>query len=84
MKKTILDNRRITIIEDADFVNISFGLCQVIFTYILGKKRASAKIVPKLLNFEQKQHRIDIAQEMLTTFNDDPELLIKVTTGDES
>ena len=33
-------------------------------------KRAGAKIVPKLLNFEQKQLRMDIAQEMLTTVND--------------
>ena len=38
----------------------------------------------KLLNFEQKQCRMDIAQEMLTTFNDDPYLLKKVITGDES
>ena len=28
-------------------------------------KRAPAKIVPKLLNFKQKQHRMDIAQERL-------------------
>ena len=48
------------------------------------KKRAAAKIVSKLLNFEQKQSLIDIVQEMLTTFNDDPDLLKKVITGDES
>ena len=47
-------------------------------------KRAAAKIVPKLLNFEQKQHRMDIAQEMLTTFNNDPDLLKRVITTDES
>ena len=40
--------------------------------------------VPKLLNFEQKQRRMDIAQETLTTFNDDPDLLKKVITGNES
>ena len=44
-------------------------------------KRAAAKIVPKLLNFEL---RMDIVQEMLTTFNEDPDLLKKVTSGDES
>ena len=47
-------------------------------------KRAAAKIVPKLLNFKHKQRRMDIPQEMLTTFNDDPDLLKKVITGDES
>ena len=38
----------------------------------------------KLLNIEQKQRRMDMAQEVLTTFNDDPDLLKKVITGDES
>ena len=33
------------------------------FTDVLGMKLAAAKIVPKLLNFEQKQHRMDIAQD---------------------
>ena len=47
-------------------------------------KYAAAKIVPKLLNFEQKQRRMDIAQEMLTTFNDDSDMFKKVTAGDES
>ena len=37
-------------------------------------KRSTTKIVRKLLNFEQKQCRMDIAQESLTT----------VITGDES
>ena len=47
-------------------------------------KSAVAKIVPNLLNFEQKQHRMDIAQEMLTTFSDDTDLLKKVIIGHES
>ena len=32
--------------------------------------------------FEKKQRRMDIAQEMLTTFNQEPELLKKVIAGD--
>ena len=51
-----------------------------ILTDVLGMKRAAANIVPKLLNFEQKQRHMDIAQDMLTTFNDDPDLLKKVIT----
>ncbi|XP_014216691.1 putative uncharacterized protein FLJ37770 [Copidosoma floridanum] len=49
-----------------------------------GMKRAAAKIVLKLLNFEQKQHRIDIAQKLLNNVNDDPDFLKKVITGDKS
>ena len=63
----ILDNSRITIRELADDVGISFGTCQAIFMAVLDMKRAATKIVPKLKNFEQKQHRMDIAQDMLTT-----------------
>ena len=40
--------------------------------------------VVKLLNFEQKERRMDIAQEMLTTFNNDPDLLKRVITSAEA
>ena len=70
MKKIILNNHRITIREAVDDVGISFGswLIPAIFMDVLGMKRV--KIVTKLLNFQQKQHRMDIAQEMLRTFNE--------------
>ena len=79
----ILNNRRITIREVADDIGISFGSCQEIFTDVLGRKPVAAKIIPKLLNFEQKQQHMDIIQKMLTTFNHDPDLLKKVIAGDE-
>ncbi|KAA2237134.1 helix-turn-helix domain-containing protein, partial [Solihabitans fulvus] len=84
VKKMIMDNRQITIREVADDVDISFGSCQTIFTDVLGMKRAAAKIVPKLLNYEQKQRRMDITQELLNIVNDDPYFLKNVITGDES
>ena len=36
----ILDNRRITIREVADDVDVSFGLCQAIFANVSDMKRA--------------------------------------------
>ena len=60
----ILDYRRITIREVTDEVGISFGSCQAIFMIVLGKKRKAAKIIPKLLNFEQNQRCMDIAQKI--------------------
>ena len=62
MKKIILDNRRTTNIDVADDVFILFGSREANFTDVLGMKGAAAKIFPKLLNFEQKQSRLDIAQ----------------------
>ena len=73
----ILDKRRITVREVACEVGTSFGLCQAIFTNVVGIKRAAANIIPKLLNFKQKQRHMDFTQEMLTTFNDNPDLLRK-------
>ena len=79
----ILDNHRITIREVADIIGISFGPCQAIFTNVLGMKRATAKIIPKLLNFELRKRHMNIAQEMLKTLNEDQDLLKKmVITGD--
>ena len=47
-------------------------------------KWVAAKFVPKLLNFDQKQHRMNIAQELLNEVNDDPELIKRVITSDET
>ena len=78
VKKMILANHCINIRDLAVDVDILFGSCQAIFTDDLSMKHA------KLLNFEQKQCRMDIAQEMLTTFNDDLDLLKRVITGSKS
>ena len=48
---------KITIRKADDDVGVSFGSCQLILTDALGMKQTAAKIVPKLLNFEQIQLR---------------------------
>ena len=68
----------------ADDIGITFSSWKAIFTNILGMKRAAVKIVSKLLNFEQKQCRMDIAQKILTTFNDNTDLLTNFITANES
>ena len=84
VNKMIFYNRRISIKEVADSVDISFGLCQAIFTDVLGMKCAAEKIIPKLLYIEKNQCRMDIAQEMLAMFKNNSDLFKKVITGDES
>jgi hypothetical protein len=42
-------NRRSTIREIADELNLSFGTCQAILTQDLGMRRVSAKLVPRFL-----------------------------------
>ncbi|KAG5315042.1 SETMR methyltransferase, partial [Pseudoatta argentina] len=62
VKKIVLANRRITVREVAEDLNISIGSCHSIFTNDLGMRRVTAKFIPKLLNFDQKQHCINIAR----------------------
>ncbi|UYV77099.1 hypothetical protein LAZ67_14003280 [Cordylochernes scorpioides] len=64
VEKMILANRRITVSEVAEDLNISIGSCHSIFINYLGMRRVAAKFVPKLLNFDQKQQCMNIANEM--------------------
>ena len=84
VKKIVLANRRITVRKVAEDLNISIGSCHSIFTNDLGMIRVAAKFVPKLLYFDQKQHRINIALEILDSVRDDPNVLQRVLTADES
>ena len=52
VKEMVMNNRRITIREVADDIDISVGSCHEIFSDVLGMKCVPAKFVPKLLNFE--------------------------------
>ncbi|UYV77797.1 hypothetical protein LAZ67_15002329 [Cordylochernes scorpioides] len=84
VEKMILANRRITVREVAEDLNISIGSCHSIFINDLGMRRVAAKFVPKLPNCDQKQHRMNIANEMLDSVRDDPNLLQRAITGDEA
>ena len=57
VKKIVLVNRRITVREVAEDLNISIGSWHSIFINDLGMTRVAVKFVPKLLNFDQNQHR---------------------------
>ncbi|UYV69459.1 hypothetical protein LAZ67_6003662 [Cordylochernes scorpioides] len=84
VEKMILANRRITVREVAEDLNISIDSCHSIFINDLGMRRVAAKFIPKLLNCDQKQHRMNIANEMLDSVRDNPNLLQRVITGDEA
>ena len=66
VEEMVMNDSRITIREVADDVGISIASCHEIFSNVLGMKRVAAKFVPKLLNFEQKQRQMEVAQESLT------------------
>jgi len=58
-------------------------VCHEILTENLGMHRIAAKFVPRLLNDDQKQNRVDVSQELLDRANDD-NFLKNIITGDET
>lgn len=64
-------NRRVIIRKVAKDAGIA------ILLDVLRIKHVAAKFIPKLLNFKQKQRRINIAQELLNDFNIDPDELAR-------
>ena len=46
-------------------------------------KRVAARLVPKDLNFLQKELRVEFVREMLANVADDPTFIKRIITGDE-
>jgi histone-lysine N-methyltransferase SETMAR len=84
VKCKIMEDRRLTIREISDDMNISFGSVQYILTKELAMTRVAAKFVPRLLTDEQKVNRMSIAQELLDMADEYPEFMGSIITGDES
>ena len=55
VKKIVLENRRVGIRELAEALNISYGSTQHIVVHVLDMKRVATRLVPKVLNFLQKE-----------------------------
>ncbi|UYV71886.1 hypothetical protein LAZ67_9000881 [Cordylochernes scorpioides] len=80
----VREDRRITVREVAEEAGISFGSTQLIIKDILGVRKLNAVLVPKDLTFDQKNARKETASLNLEATTDDPELLKRVITGDET
>ena len=45
---------------------------------VLGMKRVAARLVPKDLNFSQKERRVEVAKQMLANVADDPTFIKRI------
>jgi len=81
--EVILEDRRQTIHNICNRVGLSNGSCQRILVYELNMRRIAAKTV-RLLNNDQRDHRIQVCTELQIAFSHDPNFLSRVITGDES
>ena len=84
IRELILEDRCRTIDELLDLSGVSQSSCQRILSEELQMKRDAAKFVPHVLTAEQKQSRVDVFHELKEHLEIDPDLFIKVITGDES
>ncbi|KAE9537933.1 hypothetical protein AGLY_005905 [Aphis glycines] len=84
VRKIIRSDRRMTIGELSSECKISFGSWQTILTEDLGMRRVCAKMVPKLLSQDQKNHRIEVRQSLKERTQNDPGFIKNVITGDET
>ena len=64
IKEMVMSNRRITVDKLTEKISISHGSYHTILCNHLKMRRVTAKVVPKLLTFEQKSIRQSISEDM--------------------
>jgi len=84
VSEMIRSNRRLTIREISEDLNISYGSVQNILTTDLNMRRVIAKFVPGILTVEQKQERLSVSLELRDRAASDSSFLGNVITGDET
>ena len=85
VRNMVLADRRVTIQHIAETLGISFGSVQTILTGVLHMSKLSARWVPRMLNEEQKQKRLEISRQLLDRFRGDTAGFLKrFVTQDET
>jgi hypothetical protein len=80
----IHENRRRTIHELSDTIEISCGGCQEILTENLNLCCIATKFIPQLLTNNQKQQRINMCLELREKAEEDPTFISRIIMSDES
>ncbi|CAK1593589.1 unnamed protein product [Parnassius mnemosyne] len=81
MKELVLENPRLTVRDLTDIVGLSEGSVKSILKDHLSLRKVNARLVPKSLNFLEKQRRVDVCGTMLSDYQD---VMKRIITGDES
>jgi histone-lysine N-methyltransferase SETMAR len=82
VREKIRADRRLTIREIAEKVNISFGSCQAIITEDLAMRSVAAKFVPRLFSDDQKSRRLEVCEELKQRVEIEPHFMSRIITGD--
>lgn len=84
VRTLIRQDRRLTIRMLAQELNMNRETVRKILREDFHMRKLCAKMVPKNLTEEQKEHRASVAEDCLQQVEDDPTLLDRIITGDES
>ena len=84
VRQAVRGDRRLTVRMIAEQVGIDRQTVWQIITEELRMRKICAKMVPKLLSDDQKARRMQVCEDTLQNIENDPELLTKVITEDET
>ena len=85
VERFVLNNRRIKVAELASECDISNGSVYTIIHEHLGMSKVFARWVPRNLNMQDRQQRVESRQEFLEVYNANPEdFHTCLVTGDET
>ena len=84
VRQKVLGDRRLTVRMIANELNMNCKREWTIITKHLGMRKICAKMVPMLLNEEQKKRRVQVCHDILKERETEPNLLGRVITDDES
>ena len=84
VREVTVEDRRHTTHDVCNCVGLSYGSCQCIIVDELNMRRIAAKFVPRLLNTDQRDHRVQVCTELQKAVRYNPNFLSRVITGDES
>ena len=84
VRQKVRSDRRFTVGMIADELGINSERVWRIIKEDLGMRKICAKTVPRLLNEEQKERRVQVCQDILEQLETETNLLKRVVTGNKS
>ena len=77
-------DRRLSIRAISEFTNINKKSVRQILHDDLGMKKVCAKVVPKILTLQQKEHRVNCCVDTLENIENYPDFFLNVIRCDET
>ena len=84
VKQLVRSHRRLTARMISDELSLNRESVWTILLHNLGMRKMCAKMLPKILSEDQKQNRVKFYEDILEKIKENPDILRKIITGDET